>query len=141
MANTARYGEREDRAAERRGIERAQQPTALIDANLDEAERAVRLRFRNGIELAVPVGAIAEITHAPLAKLHNVVASPLGDGLIFDDADVAMCRDYCATSSAKRSPAHSANVAAARARRQKSLRPARTAGRANAQRRDNPLSL
>jgi hypothetical protein len=90
MTKIARYGEREDRAAERRGIERVQQPTALIAANLDETERAVRLRFRNGIELAVPVGAIAEIVHAPLDKLRNVVASPLGDGLIFDDADVAI---------------------------------------------------
>lgn len=38
----------------------------------------------------MPVGAIGEIAHVPLAKLRDVVASPLGDGLIFDELDVAI---------------------------------------------------
>lgn len=104
MAKIAGYKEREDRAAERRGSERAQQPTALVAAKLDETQRAVRLRFRNGTELAVPVAAIAEIAHAPLVKLRTVVASPIGDGLIFDDADVAIyVPGLPRTSSVKRS--------------------------------------
>ena len=90
MAEIARYGKREDDAAERRGAELAQQPTALIAATLAETERAVRLCFRNGTKLTVPVSAIAEIAHMPLSKLRTVVASPLGDGLIFDDANVAI---------------------------------------------------
>ena len=90
MAEITGYGEREHRVAEHRGAELVQQPTALIAATFDEAERAVRLRFRNGTELAVPVSEIAEIAQIPLAKLRAVAASPLGDGLIFNDADVAI---------------------------------------------------
>ena len=90
MAKIPRYGEREHVAAEQRGTELAQQPTALVAATLDEVKRALRLTFRNGTELAIPVRAINEIADAPLAKLRDVVASPLGDGLIFDDADVAI---------------------------------------------------
>jgi hypothetical protein len=90
MAKMPRYGKREDEAAKRLGDKIAQQPSALIAATLDESERTVHLRFRNTTELIIPVSAISEIADAPLANLRTVFASPLGDGLIFDDADAAI---------------------------------------------------
>ena len=90
MAKVPRYGKREDDAAKRLGDKIWQRPSALIGAALDEKERAVRLRFRNTTELIIPVSAIWEIADAPLANLRTVFASPLGDGLIFDDADAAI---------------------------------------------------
>ena len=90
MAKMPRYGKREHEAAERRGDKIRLQPSALISATLDEPERAVRLRFRNTTELIIPVSAIWEIADAPLENLRTVFASPLGDGLIFDDADAAI---------------------------------------------------
>ena len=90
MAKMARYGEREHRAAQRRGTELAQLPGALIAASLNEPERVIRMQFRNGTELLVPVSAIEEIAQTPVANLRTIAASPLGDGLIFDDADVAI---------------------------------------------------
>src|ERR1700678_2726142 len=90
MAKVPRYGKREHDAATRRGDKLMQQPSALIAATLDEADRSVRLRFRNTTELIIPVSAISEIADAPLASLRTVFASPLGTGLIFDDADAAI---------------------------------------------------
>ncbi|MHB8148361.1 MAG: DUF2442 domain-containing protein [Vulcanimicrobiaceae bacterium] len=49
----------------------------------DEKARTVRLRFRAGVELAIPIKAIDEIAAAPIAMLRDVKASPIGDGLIF----------------------------------------------------------
>lgn len=90
MASTPRYGKREHEAAGRRGEALAKLPTALTAATLDEATKTVRLRFRNGLDLAIPIKSICEIAKTPIARLRNVVASPTGDGLIFDDADVAI---------------------------------------------------
>jgi hypothetical protein len=90
MAKMPRYGKREDEAANRRGDALLQLPFALVAATLDEAERVVRLRFRNRTELSIPISEISEIADAPLANLRTVFASPLGDGLIFDDADAAI---------------------------------------------------
>jgi len=77
-------------SAEERGQERAKLPTALTSATLDEETRSVRLRFRAGIELAIPIKAIGEIAKVPIAHLRDVKASPIGDGLIFDRADVGI---------------------------------------------------
>ncbi len=77
-------------AAEKRGREKAKLPTALASATLDEEAKAVRLRFRAGVELAIPIKAIDEIANVPIARLRDVKASPIGDGLIFDCADVAI---------------------------------------------------
>ncbi len=71
-------------AATRRGEIRAKLPTALVAATLDEKAKTIRLRFRAGVELAVPIAAIDEIAKAPIAMLRDVQASPLGDGLVFD---------------------------------------------------------
>ncbi len=76
--------------AEECGQERAKLPTALTSAMLDEEAKAVRLRFRAGIELAIPIKAIGEIAKVPIAHLRDVKASPIGDGLIFDRADVGI---------------------------------------------------
>ena len=70
-------------AATRRGDEKATLPTALVAAVLDEKAKVVRLRFRAGIEIAIPIKAISEIAKAPIAMLRDVQASPIGDGLIF----------------------------------------------------------
>lgn len=78
------------KSAEEHGQERAKLPTALTSATLDEEARAVRLRFRAGIELAIPIKAIGEIAKVPIAHLRDVKASPIGDGLIFDRADVGI---------------------------------------------------
>ncbi len=71
--------------AERRGEAKAKRPTALISAKLDERAKTVRLQFRSGLELAIPVKAIDEIANVPLARLRDVKASPMGDGLIFSE--------------------------------------------------------
>ena len=76
--------------AQRRGTLKAKLPTALRAAKLDETAKSVRLHFRNGLELAIPVKAIDEIAKVPLARLRDVAASPMGDGLIFENADVAI---------------------------------------------------
>jgi len=69
--------------AEKRGEDKAKLPTALVAAALDEKAKSVRLRFRAGIELAIPLKAIDEIAKAPIKMLRDVQASPLGDGLVF----------------------------------------------------------
>ena len=71
--------------ATRRGDEKANLPTALVGATLDEKAKAVRLRFRAGIEIAIPIKAISEIAKAPIAMLRDVRASQIGDGLIFSE--------------------------------------------------------
>jgi hypothetical protein len=76
--------------AQRRGALKAKLPTALTAAKLDEPAKSVRLHFRSGLELAIPVKAIDEIAKMPLARLRDVTVSAMGDGLIFDDADVAI---------------------------------------------------
>ncbi len=53
-------------AATRRGAAKANLPSALVEATLDERAKAIRLRFRAGIELAVPIKAVTEIAKAPL---------------------------------------------------------------------------
>ncbi len=77
-------------AATRRGEARAKLPSALVAAELDEEAKTVRLRFRAGVELAIPIKAIQEIANAPIARLRDVQASLLGDGLLFADADVSI---------------------------------------------------
>ena len=76
--------------AGRRGEAKAKLPTALSSAELDDARKLVRLRFRSGLELAIPVAAIDEVAHLPLARLRDVRADLLGEGLIFDEAGVAI---------------------------------------------------
>lgn len=77
-------------AATRRGDELANLPIALVSASLDEKNKAVRLRFRAGVEISIPIKAIDEIATAPIAKLRDVEASLLGDGLLFDTVDAHM---------------------------------------------------
>lgn len=77
-------------AATRRGDEKANLPTALVAAVLDEKAKAVRLRFRAGIEIAIPIKAISEIAKAPIAMLRDVRASQIGDGLIFSELGEAI---------------------------------------------------
>lgn len=77
-------------AATRRGDEKANLPTALVAAGLDEKAKAVRLRFRSGIEIAIPIKAISEIAKAPIAMLRDVQASPMGDGLVFSELGEAI---------------------------------------------------
>ena len=77
--------EHDHRAAIRRGNAKAKLPTALVAASLDEKARTVRLRFRAGLELAIPIKAIPELTNVPISKLRDVKASPLGDGLVFSE--------------------------------------------------------
>ena len=72
-------------AATQRGKGKANLPTAVVAAELDEKSKAVRLRFRTDIELAIPIAAINEIAKAPIAMLRDVKASPIGDGLIFSE--------------------------------------------------------
>lgn len=90
MAKTPRITDAQLEAAQRRGEALANLPMALVAATLDEATHLVRLRFRNGLELAVPIRSIEEIASAPIALLRDVAASPMGDGLIFDQADVGI---------------------------------------------------
>ncbi len=70
-------------AAKKRGAAKANRPTALVSVVLDEADRTLRLRFRAGVQLEVPIAAIEEVADAPLAQLRDVAASPLDDGLVF----------------------------------------------------------
>ena len=77
-------------AAERRGEAKAKLPTALTAAQLDAKAKAVRLQFRSGLELAIPVTAIDEIASVPLARLRDVKASPMGDSLVFSELGEAI---------------------------------------------------
>ena len=70
-------------AAETRGEVKAKLPTALTSATLDEKAKAIRLRFRAGVELILPITVVEEIAKAPITMLRDVKASPIGDGLIF----------------------------------------------------------
>jgi hypothetical protein len=90
MATNARYNSRQHAEAARRGEELAARPTALVSAKLDERAKALRLRFRAGIELAIPIRAINELAKVPIARLRDVKASPLGDGLIFSELGEAI---------------------------------------------------
>ncbi len=81
--NAAQITKREWEEATRRGEEQAKKPTALIAAELNEETKSIRLRFRAGIELAIPIKAIDEIAKAPMTALRDVKASPMGDGLVF----------------------------------------------------------
>lgn len=85
MATNAPYNSRQHAEATQCGEELAARPTALVSAKLDEQAKALRLRFRTGIELRIPIKVITELAKVPITRLRDVKASPFGDGLIFSD--------------------------------------------------------
>lgn len=79
------FSRAEFQAATKRGAAKAKLPSALLKADLDERSRSLMLRFRSGVAVVVPTKAIREIAKEPLSKIRDVKASPLGDGLLFEE--------------------------------------------------------
>lgn len=70
------------------GLARSQDPTAVIDARYEPRERSLRLTFRSGGGMLIPIGKVSELSGRSPAELARIDVSPLGDGLSWPALDV-----------------------------------------------------
>src|SRR5947209_823144 len=84
---TARDRERYARARAE-GLAQHQEPTAVVDATYEPRERALRITFRSGGGMLIPIGKVSELTGKSPANLATIEISPLGDGLSWPTLDV-----------------------------------------------------
>lgn len=78
------------RAARTRGQARAQDPSALVDAQYDRTSEAVILTYGSGASMTIPRRLIPGLEREPASTLETVVLSLAGDALRWPslDADV-----------------------------------------------------
>jgi len=77
------------RKATEKGKEIANAPSAIVSAKLEriDGNNTLRLAFRNGEVLAIPVRHVAELKGATQSQLKRIEISPLRDSIGFPDAD------------------------------------------------------
>ena len=84
---TARDRERFARARAE-GLARSQALTAVVDARYEPRERSLRITFRSGGGVLIPLEKVSELAgHSP-SDLAKVEISPFGDGLSWPTLDV-----------------------------------------------------
>lgn len=78
------------KAARARGQARAEDPSAVVDADYDRASDALRLVFRGGGSMTIPRRFIPGLEGRRASVLEAVSISPAGDALLWTaiDADV-----------------------------------------------------
>ena len=78
------------RAARARGKARAEDPFAVVEARYDRRADAVRLLFRSGVSITIPLRFIPHPQDRPPSDLESISVSPAGEALLWTsiDADV-----------------------------------------------------
>lgn len=86
---TAKDRERLTRARAR-GQARAQDPSAVVEAQYDATRDAIDLRFRGGGSMTIPRQIVPGLEDVPASALGSIRVSPAGDALSWPslDADV-----------------------------------------------------
>jgi hypothetical protein len=74
--------------ARARGLARAQDPSAVVNARYDPDRDLIDLTFGGGGSMAIPRKIVPGLEPAPLSKLESVVVSPAGDALSWPSLDV-----------------------------------------------------
>lgn len=70
------------------GLARSQEPTAVVKARYEAREQALRLTFRGGGGMVIPIHLISELAGRTASDLARVEISPLGDALSWRSLDV-----------------------------------------------------
>ena len=85
---TAKDRERFSRARARQA--RAQDPSAIVEAQYDATRDAIDLRFRSGGSMTIPRQIVPGLDDVPASALGSISISPAGDALSWPslDADV-----------------------------------------------------
>ncbi len=84
---TAKDRERLARARAR-GQARAQDPSAVVEAEYDAARDAIDLRFRSGGSMTIPRQIVPGLDDVPASALRSISVSPAGDALSWPSLDV-----------------------------------------------------
>jgi hypothetical protein len=74
--------------ARARGLARAQDPSAVLNAHYDPDRDLIDLTFGGGGSMAIPRKIVPGLERASLSKLESVVVSPAGDALSWPSLDV-----------------------------------------------------
>jgi hypothetical protein len=74
--------------ARARGLARAQDPSAVVNAHYDSDRDLIDLTFGGGGSMAIPRKIVPGLERASLSKLESVVVSPAGDALSWPSLDV-----------------------------------------------------
>jgi Protein of unknown function (DUF2442) len=74
--------------ARTRGLARAQDPSAVLNARYDPDRDLIDLTFGGGGSMAIPRKIVPGLERASLSKLESVVVSPAGDALSWPSLDV-----------------------------------------------------
>jgi hypothetical protein len=70
------------------GKERAQDPSAVVEALYDATRDAIDLRFRSGGSMRIPRQIVPSLEDAPASALESISVSPAGDALSWPSLDV-----------------------------------------------------
>ena len=70
------------------GLARSQDRSAVVGARYEPRERALRLTFRSGGEMLIPVDKVSELCGGASTDLGRIEVSPLGDDLSWPTLDV-----------------------------------------------------
>ena len=84
---TAKDRERFSRARAR-GQARAQDPSAIVEAQYDATRDAIDLRFRSGGSMTIPRQIVPGLDDIPASALGSISISPAGDALSWPSLDV-----------------------------------------------------
>jgi hypothetical protein len=78
-----RYGR-----ARARGLARAQDPSAVVNARYDADRDLIDLTFGGGGSMAIPRKIVPGLGRASVSKMESIVVSPAGDALSWPSLDV-----------------------------------------------------
>ncbi len=84
---TARDHERFARARAQ-GLARSQDPSAVVEARYEPGDHALRLTFRSGGGMLIPIRMVSELADQPATALAKIDVSPAGDALSWRSLDV-----------------------------------------------------
>ena len=84
---TAKDRERFD-SARSRGQVRAQDPSAVVEAQYNAARNTIELRFRSGGSMSIPSRLIPGLDEKPASAVESINVSPAGDALSWPLLDV-----------------------------------------------------
>jgi hypothetical protein len=84
---TSRDRERYVRARAR-GLARAQDPSAVVNARYDPNMDLIDLKFGGGGSMAIPRKMVPGLERAPASKIESILVSPAGDALSWPSLDV-----------------------------------------------------
>jgi hypothetical protein len=74
--------------ARARGQARAQDPSAVVEAQYDATRDAIDLRFRSGGSMTIPRQIVPGLEGVPASTLEGINVSPAGDALFWPSLDV-----------------------------------------------------